>query len=164
MAAALSDSTWYRRSLRGADRCEFSTFPPTCALPVVQYVEGSVLDPGLVDESLRGVDQVYHLAGLPGMWMPHKSDFHTVNCQGTEIVITAARRRGIARFLHCSTESILFRSSPSQNGGSEYALLPADEMSGRYTRSKMLAEQFAMQAAASDFPVVIGSDNANRTS
>ncbi len=131
--------------------------PPTCAVPEVEYVEGSVLDPNLVDEALRDVDEVYHLAGLPGMWIPHKADFYTVNCHGTEVVIMAARKRGIARFLHCSTESILFRPSPLQAAASEHSLLPPHEMPGLYTRSKMLAEQFATQAAASGFPLVIGT-------
>ncbi len=131
--------------------------PPTHSSPAVEYVEGSVLDQALVHQSLRGIDQVYHLAGLPGMWTARKSDFHTVNFQGTQVVIDAARRRGIARLVHCSTESILFRSSRSCDAGSEYALLPADKMPGRYTRSKMLAEQLASRAAASGFPVVIGT-------
>ena len=129
--------------------------PPTRALPEVQYVEGSVLDADLVVEALSGVDEVYHLAGLPGMWMPHKSDFHAVNCGGTEVVIAAARKRGVARFLHCSTESILFPPSPSEDAAAEDILLTGDDMPGPYTRSKMLAEQLAMQAAASGFPVVI---------
>jgi dihydroflavonol-4-reductase len=131
--------------------------PPTCALPQVEYVAGSVLDPELVDLALRDTDQVYHLAGLPGMWIPKKEDFHTVNCRGTEVVITAARRRGVARFLHCSTESILFRPSRSRGDDGEPSLLPPQEMPGLYTRSKMLAEQFAAQAAASGFPLVIGT-------
>lgn len=131
--------------------------PPTCAVPKVEYIAGSVLDPNLVDEALRDVAEVYHLAGLPGMWIPHKADFYAVNCHGTEVVITAARKRGIARFLHCSTESILFRPSPSQDAASEHSLLPPQEMPGLYTRSKMLAEQFAAQAAASGFPLVIGT-------
>ena len=131
--------------------------PPSCALPEVHYVVGSVLDPSLVDESLRDVEQVYHLAGLPGMWMPRKSDFHAVNYSGTEAVIAAARKRGVGRFLHCSTESILFRYLPSDDATAEDTLLPADNMPGPYTRSKMLAEQFALQAAASGFPVVIGT-------
>jgi len=104
---------------------------------------------------MNGVDEVYHLAGLPGMWLPRKADFHTVNCGGTEIVIETARERGIKRFLHCSTESILFRASPSIDSLADDAFLP-DDMPGPYTRSKMLAERFAMQAAASGFPVVIG--------
>src|SRR6478736_1060569 len=129
--------------------------PPSPALPQIQYVRGSVLDRDLVHRAMNGVDEVYHLAGLPGMWLPRKADFHTVNCGGTEIVIETARERGIKRFLHCSTESILFRASPSIDSLADDAFLP-DDMPGPYTRSKMLAERFAMQAAASGFPVVIG--------
>jgi dihydroflavonol-4-reductase len=130
--------------------------PPAHILPDVEYIEGSVLDPDLVDEALRDVSEVYHLAALPGMWLPSKAAFHAVNYRGTEIVITAARKRGVARFLHCSTESILFRA-PSSRSVSTQDLLPLDDMPGLYTRSKMLAEQFAMQAAASGFPLVIGT-------
>jgi dihydroflavonol-4-reductase len=72
------------------------------------------------------------------------------------MVISAARKRGIARFLHCSTESILFRRRPSEDFVKHDALPPADDMPGPYTRSKMLAEQLATQAATSGFPVVIG--------
>jgi dihydroflavonol-4-reductase len=39
----------------------------------------------------------------------------------------------------------------------EDTLLTADDMPGPYTRSKLLAERMAMDAAASGFPVVIGS-------
>lgn len=131
--------------------------PPGPALANAQYVKGSVLDPDLVEQALNDVDEVYHLAGLPGMWVPHKDDFHAVNCRGTEIVIAAARKRGVSRLLHCSTESILFRSSPSDGCPAEDTLPLVDDMPGPYTRSKLLAEQVAAQAAASGFPVVIGS-------
>ena len=125
--------------------------------PGVEYVSGSVLDQALVDDTLRDVADVYHLAGLPGMWLPQKSDFHAVNFQGTEIVIAAARKRGTARFLHCSTESILFRPPSLKDTSDERSLLPPQQMPGVYTRSKMLAEQSAAQAAAAGFPLVIGT-------
>jgi dihydroflavonol-4-reductase len=128
---------------------------PTCVLSGVQSIIGSVLDPGLVHEAMDSIDEVYHLAGLPGMWIPQKKNFHAVNFRGTEVVIAAARKRGIGRLLHCSTESILFRGSPSQSATSAGTLLPGD-MPGPYTRSKMLADQLAMQAAASGFPVIVG--------
>jgi dihydroflavonol-4-reductase len=131
--------------------------PPICALPEVEYVQGSVLDAASVNDALAGVGEVYHLAGLPGMWVPQKADFDAVNRHGTEVVIMAARKQGIARFLHCSTESILFRPSPLRGEASDHSLLPAEEMPGLYTRSKMLAERFATQAAASGFPLVIGT-------
>jgi dihydroflavonol-4-reductase len=129
---------------------------PACAQRGVEYLEGSVLDPDRVDHAMDGVDEVYHLAGLPGMWMPDKRDFYSVNYRGTEVVIAAARKRGIARFLHCSTESILFRGSLSEGAVADDALLPADDAPGPYTRSKVLAERLAMQAAASGFPVIVG--------
>ena len=129
--------------------------PPPRALPQAEYVRGSVLDRDLVDRAMDGVDEVYHLAGLPGMWVPRKADFHAVNFGGTEIVIETARKRGIKRFLHCSTESILFRASPTIVPVADDALLP-DDMPGPYTRSKMLADRFAMQAATSGYPVIIG--------
>ena len=130
--------------------------PPGRAVTNAQYIKGSVLDREMVGQALNGVDEVYHLAGLPGMWVAHKDDFHAVNCRGTEVVISAARERGVTRFLHCSTESILFRSSPA-GGDVEDTLLTADDMPGPYTRSKLLAERLAMEAAASGFPVIIGS-------
>ena len=86
----------------------FDLRPPASAGSDVDYVRGSVLDAAAVESALVGIDHVYHLAALPGMWVPNKRDFHDVNCRGTEVVLAAAQRCGVARFLHCSTESILF--------------------------------------------------------
>src|ERR1700722_17076756 len=76
--------------------------PPTCDLEGAQFLKGSVLDPAKVREAVTNVEEVYHLAALPGMWVPRMQDFHTVNCLGTEAVIAATRERGVSRLLHCS--------------------------------------------------------------
>jgi dihydroflavonol-4-reductase len=131
--------------------------PPSYAGTGAQYVKGSILDAELVRDALDDVAEVYHLAALPGMWMPCKDDFHAVNCRGTEIMLEAARQRGVSRFLHCSTESILFGPSPPKSFAIEHICNTPDEMPGAYTRSKLLAEQRALQAAASGFPVVIAN-------
>ncbi len=91
------------------------------------------------------------------MWVANKQDFHEVNCRGTEVVLAAAMKRGVSRFLHCSTESILFPYSNLNGVAAEEALQPADAMPGAYTRSKSLAEHHAAKAAASGFPLVIGT-------
>jgi uncharacterized protein YbjT (DUF2867 family) len=44
--------------------------PPTCDLEAAQFLKGSVLDPARVREAVAGVDEVYHLAALPGMCAP----------------------------------------------------------------------------------------------
>ena len=92
------------RRVRILDVC-----PPRYSAAAVQYVRGSILDSKLLQATLDDVEEVYHLAGLPGMWARHKNDFHLINAQGTAIVIAAARKRGVSRLLHCSTESIMFR-------------------------------------------------------
>ena len=131
--------------------------PPRYAATAVQYVQGSILDPELLQAALDDVDEVYHLAGLPGMWTQRKDDFHAVNAQGTATVIAAARKRAVSRLLHCSTESILFRPSRTASALAEDVSVTLDQMPGVYTRSKMLGEQQALQAAASGFPVVIAN-------
>jgi dihydroflavonol-4-reductase len=131
--------------------------PPASVEAGVHYVQGSILDPAVVREALDDVEDVYHLAALPGMWMPNKDDFYAVNCCGTEVVIAAARERGVSRFLHCSTESIFFGASNHAAILSEEVCTTPDEMPGAYTRSKLLAEQLALRAATSGFPVVIAN-------
>jgi dihydroflavonol-4-reductase len=142
---------------RGRDVRVLDLRLPEYALAARQFVKGSILDAAVVRDSLNGVDEVYHLAGLPGMWMPDKNDFYAVNCRGTEIVLAAARERGVSRFLHCSTESILFSPSNADAVVTESVRTRPEEMPGAYTRSKMLAEVRAQQAAASGFPVVIAN-------
>jgi dihydroflavonol-4-reductase len=122
-----------------------------------QYVNGSVLDPTLVRKAMEGVEEVYHLAGLPGMWTPRKLDFHDVNCHGTAVVLAAARESGVRRLLHCSTESILFARSDAGAAVTELTRTTPEEMPGPYTLSKMKAERLAMAAAASGLPVVIAN-------
>ncbi|HET7851088.1 MAG TPA: NAD-dependent epimerase/dehydratase family protein [Pseudolabrys sp.] len=134
----------------------FDVSPPG-NLARVQYVAGSILDAGAVRAALRDIDEVYHLAALPGMWMPRKRDFHAVNCRGTAIVVTAARRQGVRRFLHCSTESVLFGGEKADAAIAAQARPSIDDMPGAYTRSKLAAEQLAVRAAAAGVPFVIAT-------
>jgi dihydroflavonol-4-reductase len=128
---------------------------PSRLLSTVDYVQGSVLDADLVERAMVGVDEVYHLAGLPGMWKWDRAEFHDVNYGGTENVLAIARKSGVARFLHCSTESILFHAGVDE-AAAEEATLSVDLMPGPYTRSKMLADRLALRAAEEGFPVVVG--------
>jgi dihydroflavonol-4-reductase len=129
---------------------------PSRALPTVDYVQGSVLDAELVRKAMAGVGDVYHLAGLPGMWKRDRTEFHAVNYIGTEIVLAAARGLGVRRFLHCSTESILFHTAGGDDVAAEEASLSVEHMPGPYTRSKMLADRLALEAAGSGMHVVVG--------
>jgi dihydroflavonol-4-reductase len=130
---------------------------PGGALSQAQFLEGSILDPAKVRDAVKDVDEVYHLAALPGMWTPQKNDFHAVNCLGTEIVIEAVRESQVKRLVHCSTESIFFRRSMTERFVTEQVCTTTDEMPGAYTLSKLAAERLAFEAAASGLPVVIAN-------
>jgi nucleoside-diphosphate-sugar epimerase len=51
---------------RGREVRVFDLQPPSRALQQIEYVRGSVLDRDLMHRAMDGVDEVYHLAGLPG--------------------------------------------------------------------------------------------------
>ena len=132
---------------------------PTRAAAEVDYVQGSVLDSGLVHDVIGGVDEIYHLAGLPGMWKPDKSDFYAVNFTGTAEYPgrrAPTRRVAISALLNGVHPFSRNASRTDADAKAEDALLNADDMPGPYTRSKMLADQLALEAAASGFPVIVG--------
>src|SRR5262249_409706 len=131
--------------------------PPRYSAMAVQYVRGSILDSKLLETTLDDVEEVYHLPRLPGMCAPHTNDIHLNNSQGNASGIAGARKPALSRFLHCSTESSLFRASCTASALAEDVSVTLEQMPGAYTRSKMLGEQKALQAAASGFPAVIAN-------
>ena len=121
--------------------------------PVPEFIQGTILDPHDVRRALDGVDTVYHLAAISHLWTANPADFERVNQHGTELMLAAARERGVRNIVHCSTEAILF---PYRRGGTTMPQR-AEDMPGPYTRSKFMAEQIAREAAADGMRVVIAN-------
>jgi dihydroflavonol-4-reductase len=119
----------------------------------IDYVAGSILDPDAVRRAAAGVDVIFHLAAIPHLWTADARDFDRVNHVGTERLLAVAAERRIARFIHCSTEAILF--SAKDVPPRESSTLTLADMPGPYTRSKFLAEEAALAAARRGLPVTI---------
>jgi dihydroflavonol-4-reductase len=148
----------------------FDRAPPVRLPPRAEFVQGSVLDRGRVMRALDDVTHVYHLAAIPHLWAADRRDFDRVNVGGTRTMLDAAKQRGVERFVHCSTESILLPPRGGDRAIDESVALDLTDMPGPYTRSKYLAEQAALAAASSGFDVVIvnptvpiGAGDHNRT-
>lgn len=120
-----------------------------------EYVQGSIADRAACDRALRGVERVYHIAGIPHFWRREKRDFDRVNRQGTETILASAAAAGVERVVHCSTESILLPKVRNGRAIDESMGLNLADMPGVYTRSKLLGEQAALAAAANGMDVVI---------
>ncbi len=119
--------------------------------------QGSILDADIVADAMPGVDTVFHLAGNAQLWSKDESVFDNVNRKGTEIVVTAAQRAGVKKFVHCSSLTTLVgRHAPiGPSSADEMLRLSPDDMLGAYPRSKLEAEHIVEKAAADGFDAVI---------
>ena len=84
---------------------------------------GDVTNPEQVDNAMKGVQVVYHLAALVDHYAGTEQ-LNQVNVQGTINVVESAVRHGVSRMIHCSSVS-------AEPGGGSTA----------YGRSKILAEK-----------------------
>jgi len=71
----------------------------------VSVTRGDVRQPGLLANSMEGVDSVFHLAGLMGVWRP-PDHYYAVNVTGTENVCRAALQAGVKRLVHISSWTV----------------------------------------------------------
>ncbi len=123
----------------------------------VDLVEGDLSRSDAVRAACRGIGVAYHVAGLYRFGARHRAALWDVNVEGTRSVLDAARRAGVGRVIHCSTAGIL----AARGRLLTHQDLPAKPPAGcRYKISKWNGEQLALRAAASGFPVVIGSPTA----
>lgn len=69
----------------------------------VECVAGNVGDPPSLDAAMRGVTDVYHLAGLISILGDRGGEVARVNIDGVAAVAKAARKAGVRRLVHMSS-------------------------------------------------------------
>jgi UDP-glucose 4-epimerase len=78
----------------------------------MDLVVGSILDPRIIDKAIQNCDAVYHLAvRCVRRSLGNPRDSHDINATGTLNMLEAARRRGIARFVYCSSSEVYGNTS-----------------------------------------------------
>jgi nucleoside-diphosphate-sugar epimerase len=73
-----------------------------------ELLEGSVDDPALVGRAMQGVDFVLHQAALGSVPRSVEDPLasHAANLTGTLVLLEAARRAGVRRFVYASSSSV----------------------------------------------------------
>lgn len=66
---------------------------------------GDVRQPDSLDMAMEGVDLVFHLAAIHGLWRP-KQDYYTVNIGGTENVCRAALKANVSQLVYVSSWTV----------------------------------------------------------
>lgn len=125
----------------------------------VEVLRGSVLDSLLLAKALKGCDWVFHLAAIPHLWIRNKRDYLQVNLEGTRSLLATAAALGVKRLIHTSTEAVL--AGTAQGLRVDGSGTPRHkDMPGPYSRSKLLAEEAVLSAAAAGLPALVVSPTA----
>ena len=120
----------------------------------VEQVVGDVLDPASLEPAMRGVETVYHLAGIISI-MPGRNPFvWRVNVEGTRNVLEAACHANIRRLLYTSSIHAIAHA-PRGVAMDESLGFDQNNPYGEYDRSKATASLEVQNAAARDLDAVI---------
>jgi nucleoside-diphosphate-sugar epimerase len=91
----------------------------------VALYRGDVRHPDTLAAPLHGVDTVFHLAGLMGVWRPLRA-YYAVNVTGTEHVCRAALAAGVRRLVHVSSWTV-YGMALGQPAREDFPLRPFPE-------------------------------------
>jgi nucleoside-diphosphate-sugar epimerase len=109
----------------------------------VATVRADLRDLQAVVSACRGIDCVFHVAGVSGIAVKSRSFFEN-NTLATQNVIEACRLNHVGRLVYTSSPSVIFDGS-DQCGLDESAPYPKKWL-GHYQRSKAIAEQAVLAA------------------
>jgi dTDP-glucose 4,6-dehydratase len=81
---------------------------PVADDPRLRFIAGDISDAALVDRCMTGVDQVVHFAAETHVdrSITGAAPFVTTNVVGTQVLLDAAHRRTVDRFVHVSTDEV----------------------------------------------------------
>jgi dihydroflavonol-4-reductase len=120
----------------------------------VEQVVGDVLDPASLEPAMRGVETVYHLAGIISIMPGRNPLVWRVNVEGTRNVLEAARHANIRRLLYTSSIHAIAHA-PRGVAMDESLGFDQNNPYGEYDRSKATASLEVQNAAARDLDAVI---------
>ena len=122
----------------------------------VERVDCDVRDRRAVRRAMKGVDRVFHLAGLISLRAADEDALFDVNVGGTRLVMEEALRAGVDRVVHVSSAASI-GPAPWGQTADERQLFTAGHLGIAYVNSKHEGEAEAMRLAARGLPVVVAN-------
>jgi nucleoside-diphosphate-sugar epimerase len=116
---------------------------PALARLGVDVVRGDVRDRQAVASACRGVDTVFHVASVAGIWGTW-DHYYGINTLGTENVIAGCLAQGVRKLIYTSSPSVTFDGT-DQCGIDESTPYPSRWLC-HYPHTKALAEQQVLAA------------------
>lgn len=113
----------------------------------IETQQGDLQDASAVQRACMGVDAVFHVAAVPGVWGSWQT-YHGINTLGTLNVISGCRKAGVQRLIYTSSPSVVFDGTDHINAN-ESLPYPTKWLC-HYPHSKALAEQAVLAANAAN--------------
>lgn len=116
----------------------------------VRVVVGSLHDPAVAAQAVRGAETVFHVAARVGVW-GDLADFQRDNVDATRVLIDAARAAGARKFIYTSTPSVVYNGRDL--AGADESLPLTERCPSPYPLTKARAERLALAASSPAFRV-----------
>jgi UDP-glucose 4-epimerase len=113
--------------------------------PSFSYIEGSVLDAGLLEAAVKDVDYIFHLAAAVGVLniVNHPLSSLVTNIRGTENILEAALKKNTPVFLSSSSEVYGKNTSDSLKESDDRILGSPTTLRWSYSEAKAIDETLA---------------------
>ena len=113
---------------------------PVASHPGYTFVRGDICDAEAVDQVMPGHDAVVHFAAESHVdrSIAGAGPFVTTNVLGTQVLLDSARRHGVGRFVHVSTDEV-YGSISEGSWTEEWPLQPNSPYSASKAASDLLA-------------------------
>jgi nucleoside-diphosphate-sugar epimerase len=111
----------------------------------VELLQGNITNKQSIEDALKDIDIVIHIAGLASDWGTYR-DFFEVNVEGTRNVAMASRDHNVKRFVYMSSAAIF----GFQNCRYVSEESPLPDTIFNYCQTKKQAEQWLLEFSASN--------------
>ncbi|MBT2467576.1 dTDP-glucose 4,6-dehydratase [Streptomyces sp. ISL-66] len=117
---------------------------PVAHLPGYAFVKGDICDADAVDQVMPGHDVVVHFAAESHVdrSIAGAGPFVMTNVVGTQVLLDSARKHGVGRFVHISTDEV-YGSIAEGSWTEEWPLVPNSPYSASKASSDLLALAYA---------------------
>jgi len=119
-----------------------------------EIVIGDLKDPNSLLRCVQGCRFCYHVAADYRLWAKNPQEIYDNNVGGTRYLLSACCEAGVEKVVYTSSVGAI---GIRKDGlpANEDTPVKLDDMIGHYKRSKFMAEQVALEFAASGLPVTI---------
>jgi nucleoside-diphosphate-sugar epimerase len=113
--------------------------------------KGDITDPDSCIEAVKGIDIIFHCAGVLGGWGKPDELFWKVNYEGTKNMLEAAKKASVSRFVHVSSCGIFGPLKIGERAGDDQTHNPINI----YEKTKSQAEKLALSYSKDNLPVTV---------